>query len=99
MTEDQIRRMTNPSKQLDDALREQRELLSVTLSSIGDAVIATDMNGCVTFMNPVAQSLTGWTQADAAGKSLATVFRIINEANRQTAVNPAIRALEEGIIV
>jgi PAS domain S-box-containing protein len=99
MTEDQIRRMTNPSKQLDDALREQRELLSVTLSSIGDAVIATDIHGCVTYMNPVAQTLTGWTQAEAAGKSLATIFTIINETNRQTAVNPAIRAFEEGVIV
>ena len=91
--------LPNSTHALDNALREQRELLSVTLSSIGDAVIATDTSGGVTFLNPVAQTLTGWTQAEGAGKPLATVFQIVNEASRQAAVNPAIRALEEGIIV
>src|SRR6188768_2776566 len=99
MTEDQIRRMTNPSQQLDTAFREQQELLSVTLSSIGDAVIATDIHGCVTFLNPVAEALTGWTQADAAGKSLEEVFQIVHEATHLAADNPAIKALRAGVIV
>jgi PAS domain S-box-containing protein len=73
------------------------EWCRVTLSSIGDAVITTDTNGGVTFLNPVAESMTGWTQEDAAGKSLDTVFKIINEETRHTVENPATRALREGV--
>lgn len=54
-------------------------------------------NGGVTFLNPVAESLTGWTQEDAAGKSPDTVFKIINEETRHTVENPATRALREGV--
>ena len=82
-----------------EPLYEQRQWLQVTLSSIGDAVITTDRQGAVTFLNPVAQSLTGWTQEDAAGLPLETVFKIINEKTRHTVENPAIRALREGLIV
>jgi len=71
----------------------------VTLSSIGDAVITTDAEGKVTFLNPVAQTLTGWTQNDAAGLPLDEVFRIINQESRHTVENPATRALREGLIV
>ena len=91
--------MTDPRQQTDEALRDQREWVRVTLSSIGDAVITTDTNGGVTFLNPVAQSLTGWTLDDAVGKPLETVFQIINEENRQTVENPATRALREGVVV
>ncbi|MFN0019919.1 MAG: PAS domain S-box protein [Pirellulaceae bacterium] len=98
MTEDQIK-PTKPSQRLDDALREQQELLSVTLSSIGDAVIATDIHGCITFLNPVAESLTGWTQAEAVGTSLAEVFQIVHESTHQPAENPATKALRAGVIV
>jgi PAS domain S-box-containing protein len=79
--------------------QEQREWLRVTLSSIGDAVITTDIKGCVTFLNPVAQSLTGWTQEGAAGVPLESVFKIVNEETRQTVENPATRALREGVVV
>ena len=87
-----------PQKQA-EALHEQREWLRVTLSSIGDAVITTDLNGGVTFLNPVAQSLTGWTQEDAAGKPLDIVFKIVNEDTRQTVENPATKALQNGGVV
>ena len=73
---------------------EQRERLRVTLSSIGDGVIATDANGIVTYLNPVAEQLTGWQNSDAAGKPLETVFRIITEESRQAAENPVARVLE-----
>lgn len=82
-----------------EALHEQREWLRVTLASIGDAVITTDINNDVNFLNSVAQSLTGWTQVEAAGVPLTTVFKIINEDSRRTVENPATRALRDGVVV
>lgn len=82
-----------------EALHEQPEWLRVTLSSIGDAVITTNTEGNVTFMNPVAQSLTGWTQKEAAGVLLETVFHIVNDETRGPIENLATRALREGVIV
>ena len=64
-------------------IAEHRERLRVTLSSIGDAVIATDTAGRVTYLNPVAEQLTGWSSEDAAGKALEEIFRIINEESRR----------------
>jgi len=78
---------------------ERREVLRVTLRSIGDAVITTDLEGRVTSMNAVAESLTGWSQPDAVGESLDTVFRIVSEETRQPVANPSTRALREGVIV
>jgi PAS domain S-box-containing protein len=83
----------------DEALSEQTEWLRVTLSSIGDAVITTDTQGRVTFLNPVAQALTGWTQEEAEGQPLEQVFRIVNEESRQPAENPTVRALRKGLVV
>jgi PAS domain S-box-containing protein len=83
----------------DRKLRESERRYAVTLSSIGDAVIATDENLKVTFMNPVAETLTGWSLREAAGLPLADVFRIINEDNRQPAENPAVKVLCSGRIV
>jgi PAS domain S-box-containing protein len=82
-----------------EEIAEQRERLRVTLRSIGDAVIATDTRGCVTYLNPAAERLTGWASDDAAGRLLEEVFRIINEESRQTAENPVARVLGEGRIV
>jgi PAS domain S-box-containing protein len=78
---------------------EQAERLRTTLASIGEAVITTDMAGCITNMNAVAESLTGWTTAEAMGLPLDAVFRIVNETTRHTVENPVTRALTEGIIV
>ena len=78
---------------------ESREVFRVTLRSIGDAVITTDTAGCVTYMNGIAESLTGWSQADAVGQPLDTVFRIVNEVTRQPVENPAMRSLRQGIVV
>src|SRR5437667_3145666 len=86
-------------KQAAEALHDQRERLRVTLSSIGDAVITTDTKGSITYLNPVAVSLTGWTQEEASGIPLDLVFKIINEETRQTVENPATRALREGLVV
>jgi len=79
--------------------RQQAELLRVTLSSIGDAVIATDPHGLVTNMNAVAEDLTGWKIDDAIGQPLETVFNIVNEQTGEPVENPAKRSLREGVIV
>ena len=99
MSEKQVGQVTNPGPQPDELRHEQWEWLRVTLSSVGDAVITTDTNGDVNFLNPVAQSMTGWTQEDAVGKPLGTIFKIINEATRHPVENPATRALRDGVVV
>ena len=80
-------------------LYQQREWFRVTLSSIGDAVITTDTCGNVTFLNPVAELMTGWSAAEAAGKSLAEIFTIVHEETRRPAPNPVEAVLRDGIIV
>jgi PAS domain S-box-containing protein len=80
-------------------LRYEREMLRITLASIGDAVITTDFEGRVTFLNSVAQTLTGWNSNDSQCQPLGSVFRIVNEQTRKTVENPALRALKEGTIV
>jgi PAS domain S-box-containing protein len=77
----------------------RRDRLHTTLSSIGDAVITTDVDGRVDSMNLVAESLTGWTERDASGRPLQEIFKIINESTREEAPNPAARALREGAVV
>jgi PAS domain S-box-containing protein len=78
---------------------EQREVLRATLRSIGDAVITTDTHGCVTYMNAVAESLTGWKLADAVDRPLATVFQIVNEDSRAAVKSPEGPALRDGVAV
>ncbi len=77
----------------------QREWFRSTLSSIGDAVIATDVHGNVSFMNDVAATLTGWTSDQALGKPLVNVFTTVHERTREPAEIPVERVLREGIVV
>lgn len=74
----------------------QHERMRVTLASIGDGVIVCDHECNVTFLNPVSESLTGWSNSEAIGKSLSTVFNIVSEETRQTIENPAALALLHG---
>lgn len=78
-------------------LAESRERLATILASIGDAVIATDMEGHVTFMNGVAQSLTGWNQEDASGKPIQELFKLVDEKSREPEC-PVARVLREGAV-
>jgi PAS domain S-box-containing protein len=103
------RRITEALAERDVALREssrrgfelqqQKDLLSVTLSSIGDCVMVTDKDARITFMNPVAEQLTGWKLDEAIGRPTAEVFRIINEHTRQPAENPVDKVMKHGVIV
>jgi PAS domain S-box-containing protein len=86
-------------RRAEEALRQQSDWLRITLASIGDAVITTDVDGRVTFMNAVAQALTGWSQTDALGQSLTDIFVIVQEDTREVVENPAIRALQTGTII
>ncbi|MDP2878960.1 MAG: EAL domain-containing protein [Sulfuricella sp.] len=77
----------------------EKELAQVTLQSIGDAVITTDDQERVAFLNPVAENLTGWTTAEARGLPLLEVFNIVNEHTRELVENPVDKVLRSGIIV
>jgi PAS domain S-box-containing protein len=76
-----------------EALVREKELLATTLASIGDAVIITDADGRITFMNPEAERLTKWPGREAAGQPLPTVFRIINEETRAPVEDPVEKVL------
>lgn len=80
-------------------LAAERERLRITLASIGDAVISTDAEGRVVFLNSVAETLTGWTQREAEGQPLLHIFQIVNEYTRTPAENPVIQALSRGVVV
>src|SRR5947209_2150337 len=79
--------------------QEGQELLRVTFTSMGDAVITTDSEGRVTSLNQVAGALTGWTQDEAARRPLEEVFRIVNEHTRQPVENPVKKVLAEGKVI
>ena len=78
---------------------QRQEVFRVTLRSIGDAVITTDVQGCVTYINGVGEALTGWSHADALRQPLERVFHIVNEVTRLPVESPATRALREGVVV
>jgi PAS domain S-box-containing protein len=80
------------------ALRESEESLAITLNSIGDAVIASDIEGRITRMNPVAVELTDWTIEDGRGRHLGEVFRIFNEDTGQSVESPGGRVLRGGVV-
>jgi PAS domain S-box-containing protein len=86
-------------KRAQEALWRQREWLQVTLTSIGDAVLSTDLAGKITFLNPVAESLTGWKEPEAQGRPAREVFRIINEQTRQQGDDIVAHVLRDGITV
>ncbi len=84
---------------LQHKLEVEREWLRITIASIGDAVVTTDTEGRITFLNAVAEDVTGWTAADASGKPLEEVFRIVNESTRATVENPVRKVFQMGRVV
>ena len=82
-------------KATEDALFEEKERAQVTLNSIGDAVLTTNLPGNVTYLNLVAETMTGWSRENAIGRPLSEVFKIVDGATRQAAPNPAQLAIRE----
>jgi len=93
-----IARDITERKRADETLREEKARLHTTLTSIGDGVIVTDVEGHLTLMNGVAQAMTGWDDG-AAGRPLGEVFRIVNEQTRQPVENPVSRVMREGTVI
>jgi PAS domain S-box-containing protein len=94
-TIDAVRRSDRARNEALIELRGQREWLSTTVGSIGEGVIATDPSGSVLLLNKVAEQLTGWPLADARGRPIWEVFRVIDEKSRKPLDDPALRALRE----
>ncbi|HEY9669784.1 MAG TPA: ATP-binding protein [Coleofasciculaceae cyanobacterium] len=84
---------------IEQQLREREQWLATTLKSIGDAVITTDSQGFITFMNPVAETLTRWSSEEALGQNLSQVFCPIHETTREVINNPVELALQQGVTV
>lgn len=94
-----LEREIEKRKKAQETLQISEQRWATTLTSIGDGVIATDAAGRITFMNAVAEALTGWTLDEATQKPVAEVFNIVNEKTRQVSENPVTRVLKEGVIV
>jgi PAS domain S-box-containing protein len=92
----QVRRATAEICRAQQLLKRSEEDLSITLHSIGDAVIATDAAGLITRMNVVAERLTGWPLADALGRPLPEVLRIVDASSRQPRIDPAQQVITSG---
>ncbi len=82
-------------KSMQEELFEEKERAQVTLNSIGDAVICTDISGNITFLNLVAVRMTGWSRDEAAGRPMAEVFRVVDAASRKTTPNPMEMAVRQ----
>ncbi|MGP1375295.1 MAG: EAL domain-containing protein [Almyronema sp.] len=95
----QIVRDISDRKRAEQALFEEKELAQITLQSIGDAVITTNAQGQVVYFNPIAEQLTGWSEAEAKGRPLLEVFQIINEITLEPAPNPIEQVLREGCVL
>ena len=85
-------------KRLARALAEEQELFEVTLHSIGDGVVSTDLDGCVTYLNPVAEDMLGWTRTEASGRRFDEVVRLFDQTSGEALENPVQRCLKEASI-
>ncbi len=86
-------------KKAETAVFEEKERAQVTVQSIGDGVITTDAQGRVDYLNPVAESLTGWDTREARGLPVAAIFRLVSDVDREPVENPVVRCLREGRVI
>ncbi|MBW4047127.1 MAG: EAL domain-containing protein [Proteobacteria bacterium] len=90
------RQLAMAQQRLSAQLYEEKELAQITLASIGDAVITTDVQGRLTFLNPIAERLTGWTSSDAIGQAVTDILRIVHETTGDAVINPVEVVLQTG---
>ncbi len=83
--------------QMESRLKENERWLGTILKSVGEAVIVADNQACIRFMNPMAESVTGWSSDEALGKRVTNVLKLINEKTRQDIVNPVVKVLKENV--
>lgn len=95
----ELEREIEERKKAEEALRQSEQRWATTLASIGDAVIATDAEGMLTFMNAEAEHLTGWKLDEASSKPVSDIFNIINEQTRKPVESPVPRIIRDGIVV
>lgn len=93
---DEIDKDNNELREAISKYKKENERLAITLASIGDGVITTDVKGYVTFMNQTAEELTGWVQAEAEGKPLDEIFKVVNKNTNMIAESPFLRAMTKG---
>jgi diguanylate cyclase (GGDEF)-like protein/PAS domain S-box-containing protein len=95
----ELRTAASEHRRMENALDQQRERALVTLQSIGDAVITTDVEGVIDYLNPVAESLTGWSLIEVRGRPLLEAFNIFDESSEVPIENPVARCLREGRVI
>src|ERR1700676_5004168 len=86
-------------KSMQEALFEEKERAQVTLNSIGDAVICTDVLGNITFLNPIEERMTGWSREEAGGQPRAEVFRILEDTSHKATPNPMEMAVRQNGVI
>ncbi|WP_460188270.1 EAL domain-containing protein [Thiomicrorhabdus hydrogeniphila] len=91
--------MLNTLNSKEQELFSEKERLEITLKSIGDGVITTNKDGLITYINPVAENLTGWPQNSAMGQHVEDVFKIYNEKNMESVENPALKSMKKNTIL
>lgn len=96
---EQLQQEINERMRIEQKLIEEKERAQVTLKSIGDAVITTDVHGLIEFINPVAETLTGWRHEEARGQPIDKVFKIVYEDSRKQAINPIYKCIAKDKIV
>ena len=99
MQQEELREALNRVRESETALYQEKERAEVTLYSIGDAVITTDESGCVDYLNPVAERLTGWTLSQVQDRPLGEIMRLINENTREPVANPVDQCLQCGEVL
>lgn len=97
--QDELREALNRVRESETALYQEKERAEVTLYSIGDAVITTDESGCIDYLNPVAERLTGWSLEDVQGRLISQAMRLVNENSREPVANPVELCLKCGEIL
>lgn len=89
-------RMEKKLRESERKLRESKRWLSASINSIGDAIIATDLNGIIKIMNPSSEALTGWRMEDSVGQPLPTIFNVVSHENSRKVDDPIAKVLREG---